>query len=79
MANSLLCTERLDSRRAMQDPVIFADQRVMENLLSLEIKSMIKIDYFEEVQTDVTSNMRHIVVNWMMEVRVISFSIFSIG
>ncbi|KAF4523124.1 hypothetical protein B566_EDAN003139 [Ephemera danica] len=67
MANTLMCTERMDSRRAEHDPVVFADQRVLHNLLISERYSMINIDYFAAVQHDITGHMRRIVVNWMME------------
>jgi hypothetical protein len=69
MANELLCTEKMELRRAARDKVIFADQRVMDNLLEAERLTMITFDCFVHVQKDITSLMRRIVVNWMMEVR----------
>jgi cyclin D2 len=65
---TLLCVEKMELCRAERDKVIFADQRVMNNLLEAERLSMITIDYFVEVQKDITSVMRRIVVNWMMKV-----------
>lgn len=68
MENSLLCTESLSVSRGEADPVIFADRRVLDNLLADEARSMLAEDYFTTNQTDLTPNMRSVVVTWMMEV-----------
>ncbi|XP_059480526.1 G1/S-specific cyclin-D2-like [Neocloeon triangulifer] len=68
MENSLLCTESLSVNRGGHDPVIFADSRVLENLLAEEGRTLIEQDYFKTVQKDITPNMRSVVVSWMMEV-----------
>lgn len=68
MENSLLCTESLNVSRGEADPVIFADRRVLDNLLADEARSMVNEDYFTTNQTDLTPNMRSVVVTWMMEV-----------
>jgi hypothetical protein len=68
MENSLLCTESLSVSRGEHDPVIFADRRVLDNLLADEARSMLVEDYFTTNQTDLTPNMRSVVVTWMMEV-----------
>lgn len=68
MENSLLCTESLSVSRGEHDPVIFADRRVLDNLLADEARSMLAEDYFATNQTDLTPNMRSVVVTWMMEV-----------
>jgi hypothetical protein len=62
-----LCAE-MELCRAERDQVIFNDQRVMDNLLEAERHTMIRNDCFVHVQKDITSEMRRIVVNWMMEV-----------
>ncbi|XP_065344682.1 G1/S-specific cyclin-D2-like [Cloeon dipterum] len=66
--NSLLCTESLSVSRGQHDPVIFADQRVLDNLLAEEACTHIEHNYFQTLQKDLTPNMRSVVVGWMMEV-----------
>jgi len=68
MENSLLCTESLSVSRGEHDPVIFGDQRVLDNLLAEEGRSQITTTYFGTVQNDLTPNMRAVVITWMMEV-----------
>lgn len=55
--------------RAIVDPVLLNDDRVLLNMLGQEEKYTPSTPYFACVQKDVTAPMRTIVSNWMLEVR----------
>ena len=55
--------------RAIVDPVLLNDDRVLHNMLGQEEKYTPSTPYFSCVQKDVTAPMRTIVSNWMLEVR----------
>lgn len=65
----LLCCETECECRAYPDPVLLNDERVLQNLLKTEERYTISCSYFECVQKEVTSQMRKIVAEWMLEVR----------
>ncbi len=52
-----------------QDPAIFEDPRVIENILQLNSKYQPSASYFDEMQCDVKPKMRKILLSWMLEVR----------
>lgn len=54
--------------RAIVDPVLLNDDRVLHNMLGQEEKYTPSTPYFSCVQKDVTAPMRTIVSNWMLEV-----------
>ncbi|CAG0920255.1 unnamed protein product [Notodromas monacha] len=65
---SLMCYEKLESCRTYADPEILADDRALENLISMQDFYTPRMDYFEKVQNDIKPYMRKIVANWMLEV-----------
>lgn len=66
----LSCTENISVvNYAQRDPVIFSDNRVVENLLNDEALYIPSCDYFSEVQVDIQPYMRNVVATWMMEVK----------
>ncbi|XP_059145794.1 G1/S-specific cyclin-D2-like [Physella acuta] len=68
---SLVCCETDISgkpQRAIQDPVLLNDKRVLANLLSTEDKYLPHTCYFNCVQTDIQPYMRKMVTEWMAEV-----------
>nr|XP_018903554.1 PREDICTED: G1/S-specific cyclin-D3-like [Bemisia tabaci] len=66
----LLCSERIspDNRFAETDRVVFGDVRVLNNLLDSECGYVPRVDYFEQVQSDIKPFMRKMVTTWMLEV-----------
>lgn len=55
--------------KAVRDPTLLRDDRVLQNLLRLEDKSLPAApDYFKFVQQDIVPSMRKIVADWMLEV-----------
>uniref|UniRef100_A0A0B6ZC50 Uncharacterized protein n=1 Tax=Arion vulgaris TaxID=1028688 RepID=A0A0B6ZC50_9EUPU len=69
---SLLCCETdvaaTKSQRAIADPVLLNDNRVLTNLLATEDKYLPHTCYFNCVQTDIQPYMRKMVTEWMAEV-----------
>lgn len=67
---SLVCceTEFGKSKKAILDPVLLNDQRVLDNLLATEDKYLPHTCYFNCVQTDIQPYMRKMVTEWMAEV-----------
>ncbi|BFZ24924.1 hypothetical protein BsWGS_27963 [Bradybaena similaris] len=68
---SLLCCETDlsgTSKRAVLDPVLLNDSRVLANLLATEDKYLPHTCYFNCVQTDIQPYMRKMVTEWMAEV-----------
>ena len=55
-------------RRAIEDPVLLKDDRVLANLLSIEDRYLPNPSYFSCVQTDIEPWMRDTVSRWMLEV-----------
>lgn len=53
---------------ALKDLNIFADSRVVKNLLKDELFYIPKCNYFRDVQTDIQPFMRKVVATWMLEV-----------
>lgn len=68
----LVCNEiiydEVDHQFAEPDPTIIADNRVIQNLISLERLTIPPCNYFGSVQQDIKPNMRKIVTTWMLEV-----------
>lgn len=68
MDQFLVCEEgdwRL--RQSFRDPVLAADDRVLENLLATEDDYTLSTSYFR-FQEDIQPYMRKIVAKWMLEV-----------
>ncbi|RZF43718.1 hypothetical protein LSTR_LSTR004231 [Laodelphax striatellus] len=67
---NLLCCERItpDSNFGYRDPVIFEEDRVLDNLLQEEDITIPSCNYFENVQKELKPFMRKVVVSWMLEV-----------
>lgn len=68
---SLVCCETDiggKAQRAIADPVLLNDNRVLANLLATEDKYVPRTSYFNCVQTDIQSYMRKMVTEWMAEV-----------
>ena len=55
----------LDGIRAIRDPNLVRDQRVLMNILASKCER--KIDYFTQVQSELKPHMRKIVAEWMLE------------
>lgn len=68
----LVCKEiiydEVDHQFAEPDPTMIADNRVIQNLISLERLTIPPCNYFGSVQQDIKPNMRKIVTTWMLEV-----------
>ncbi|XP_046993551.1 G1/S-specific cyclin-D2-like [Schistocerca americana] len=64
----LLCSENERECRAYADQVILKDDRVLEGLLRTEERYTPSTSYFRTVQKEITSEMRDIVADWMLEV-----------
>ena len=55
--------------KALPDPTLLQDDRVLQNLLRLEDKFLPAApDYFRFVQTEIVPSMRKIVADWMLQV-----------
>jgi len=68
---SLVCCETEiggKAKRALMDPVLLNDQRVLDNLLATEDKYLPHTNYFNCVQSDIQPYMRKMVTEWMAEV-----------
>lgn len=55
-------------RSMRDDPAIFDDPRVIENILRLDAVYQPSASYFDDVQVDVRPPMRKILLSWMSEV-----------
>lgn len=66
----LLCCEVATVRRALPDPNLLCDERVLHNLLTLEERCLPACSYFKCVQQDIKPFMRRMLATWMLEVRV---------
>jgi len=75
-APSLLCEERPvwdGLRRSFADPVMLSDDRVLQNLLTLEDRSVASAKYFD-FQPEIKPFMRRILTSWMLEVVLVEFT-----
>ncbi|NXE98902.1 CCND2 protein, partial [Menura novaehollandiae] len=66
----LLCCEVDPMRRALPDPNLLYDDRVLHNLLTIEERYLPQCSYFKCVQKDIQPFMRRMVATWMLEVRI---------
>ncbi|KAM4036620.1 G1/S-specific cyclin-D2 isoform 2-T2 [Anomaloglossus baeobatrachus] len=64
----LLCSEVDTVRRAQTDPTLLFDDRVLQNLLTVEERYLPQCSYFKCVQKDIQPFMRKMVATWMLEV-----------
>ncbi|XP_006633744.1 G1/S-specific cyclin-D2a isoform X1 [Lepisosteus oculatus] len=64
----LLCYEADTVRRAHPDPNLLYDDRVLQNLLSIEERFLPQCSYFKCFQKDIQPFMRKMVATWMLEV-----------
>ncbi|XP_055508989.1 G1/S-specific cyclin-D2-like isoform X2 [Leucoraja erinacea] len=64
----LLCCEVATVRRALPDPNLLCDERVLHNLLTLEERCLPACSYFKCVQQDIKPFMRRMLATWMLEV-----------
>lgn len=55
-------------RRALPDPNLLYDDRVLHNLLTIEERYLPQCSYFKCVQKDIQPFMRRMVATWMLEV-----------
>uniref|UniRef100_A0A8C9F833 Cyclin N-terminal domain-containing protein n=1 Tax=Pavo cristatus TaxID=9049 RepID=A0A8C9F833_PAVCR len=62
----LLCVDPM--RRALPDPNLLYDDRVLHNLLTIEERYLPQCSYFKCVQKDIQPFMRRMVATWMLEV-----------
>lgn len=65
----LLCCEVDPVRRAVPDRNLLED-RVLQNLLTIEERYLPQCSYFKCVQKDIQPYMRRMVATWMLEVGV---------
>ncbi|XP_060267551.1 G1/S-specific cyclin-D2 isoform X1 [Ovis aries] len=64
----LLCGEVEPVRRAVPDANLLHDDRVLQNLLTIEERYLPQCSYFKCVQKDIQPYMRRMVATWMLEV-----------
>ncbi|KAF4079500.1 hypothetical protein AMELA_G00178780 [Ameiurus melas] len=64
----LFCREKEGVVRALLDPTIFSDDRVLQSLLTIEDMFLPQAPYFQRVQKDLQPYMRRVVATWMLEV-----------
>lgn len=64
----LLCCETDRVRRAVPDGTLLQDERVLQNLLTIEERYLPQCSYFKCVQKDIQPFMRRMVATWMLEV-----------
>ncbi|VVC28873.1 Cyclin, C-terminal domain,Cyclin-like,Cyclin, N-terminal [Cinara cedri] len=64
----LLCCESTSKSVAQKDPTLLHDDRVFNTMLQSEKRCLPAADYLTTVQSDLTPNLRKIVVDWMWEV-----------
>ncbi|XP_063998419.1 G1/S-specific cyclin-D2 isoform X2 [Pogoniulus pusillus] len=63
----LLCCEVDPMRRALPDPNLLYDDRILHNLLTIEERYLPQCSYFKCVQKDIQPFMRRMVATWMLE------------
>ncbi|MBW04959.1 G1/S-specific cyclin-D2, partial [Eschrichtius robustus] len=63
----LLCGEVDPVRRAVPDANLLHDDRVLQNLLTIEERYLPQCSYFKCVQKDIQPYMRRMVATWMLE------------
>lgn len=68
LAMELLCCEADRVRRAVPDSSLLSDDRVLQNLLTIEERYLPQCSYFKCVQKDIQPYMRRMVATWMLEV-----------
>uniref|UniRef100_A0A4W2GN03 Cyclin D2 n=2 Tax=Bos indicus x Bos taurus TaxID=30522 RepID=A0A4W2GN03_BOBOX len=68
LAMELLCGEVEPVRRAVPDANLLHDDRVLQNLLTIEERYLPQCSYFKCVQKDIQPYMRRMVATWMLEV-----------
>ncbi|KAB1254585.1 G1/S-specific cyclin-D2, partial [Camelus dromedarius] len=68
LAMELLCCEVDPVRRAVPDANLLQDDRVLQNLLTIEERYLPQCSYFKCVQKDIQPYMRRMVATWMLEV-----------
>ena len=64
----LLCLEMDTIIRARPDPNLLCDDKVLQNLLTIEERFLPQYSYFKVVQKDIQPFMRRMVATWMLEV-----------
>ncbi|XP_010765791.1 G1/S-specific cyclin-D2, partial [Notothenia coriiceps] len=64
----LLCLEMDTIIRARPDPNLLCDDRILQNLLTIEERFLPQYSYFKGVQKDIQPFMRRMVATWMLEV-----------
>lgn len=64
----LYCLESDISVKALPDPNILYDDRVLQSLLTIEDRFLPQCSYFQRVQKDIQPYMRRMVAGWMHEV-----------
>lgn len=64
----LLCLEMDTNIRALPDPNLLCDERVLQSLLTIEERFLPQYSYFKGVQKDIQPFMRRMVATWMLEV-----------
>lgn len=64
----LYCLESDTTLKAQPDPNILCDDRVLQNLLTVEERFLPQCSYFQRVQKDIQPFMRRMVASWMHEV-----------
>lgn len=75
-SENIVADSSLDMNCAEIDKTMIKDPRVVKNLLELERSTVIKFDYFKQIQEEITPYMRGVVASWMMEVRSIVLIFF---
>lgn len=68
LAMELLCCEMDRVRRAVPDANLLYDDRILQNLLTIEERYLPQCSYFKCVQKDIQPYMRRMVATWMLEV-----------
>ena len=74
LGDNLLCCESgvLETEqvcKAIRDPALVNDRRILTNLLNAETNYMPSFSYFKCVQQEIKPPMRQILAYWMVEVR----------
>uniref|UniRef100_A0A3P8V9R8 Cyclin D2, b n=1 Tax=Cynoglossus semilaevis TaxID=244447 RepID=A0A3P8V9R8_CYNSE len=68
LLSELYCLESDITVKALPDPHILHDDRVLQSLLTIEDRFLPQCSYFQRVQKDIQPYMRRIVAGWMHEV-----------
>ncbi|KAF5907920.1 G1/S-specific cyclin-D2-like, partial [Clarias magur] len=64
----LFCNEKEGVVRALLDPTIFSDDRVLRSLMTIEDAFLPQASYFQRVQKELQPCMRRMLATWMLEV-----------